>query len=184
MKKKIDRLDENKTGSQDTVKMGKRAEESLRESEGKYRDILENMEEGYFESDLAGNFTFFNDTVCRVMGYRKEELMGMNNRQHTDKKDLKEVFQAYNKVYTTGEPIKEFCWQIVTKDGSKRYIAGSISLKKDSSGKRTGFRGIVRDTTERKQIEEKLRREEQRFRSCRAIFRYDCSRESGRSSPL
>ncbi|PKN52719.1 MAG: hypothetical protein CVU55_05690 [Deltaproteobacteria bacterium HGW-Deltaproteobacteria-13] len=165
MKKKNNEAHKNKTGSQHTANLDKRAEESLRESEEKYRDILENMEEGYFETDLAGNFTFFNETVCRVMGYNKEELMGMNNRQHTDEKDLKEVFQAYNKVYTTGEPIKEFCWQAVTKDGYKRYIAGSISLKKDSSGKPTGFRGIVRDTTERKQIEEKLRREEQRFRA-------------------
>ena len=128
----------------------------LQQSEEKHRTILENMEEGYFEVDLAGNFTFFNDTVCRVLGYSKDELIGMNNKQYTDKKDLKEVFEAYNKVYITGEPIREFCWQIISKDGYKKYIAGSISLKKDSSGKPTGFRGIVHDTTERKRAESQM----------------------------
>jgi diguanylate cyclase (GGDEF)-like protein/PAS domain S-box-containing protein len=142
----------------------KQIEDSLRLSEEKYRTILENIEEGYFEVDLTGKFTFINDTMCRVTGYTKDELIGMDNRQYTAKEDLKEVFQAYNKVYTTGEPIKEFCWQITNKDGSKRYIAGSISLIKNLSRKPTGFRGIIRDTTERKLSEELLRESEKRYR--------------------
>ena len=82
----------------------KRSEKAQRESEEKYRTILENIQEGYFETDLAGNLTFFNDSVCRIHGYPKEELMGMNNRQYTDKETAKKVFQAFNKVYNTGEP--------------------------------------------------------------------------------
>ncbi|MGA9111614.1 MAG: PAS domain S-box protein, partial [Smithella sp.] len=142
----------------------KQIEDSLRLSEEKYRTILENIEEGYFEIDLTGKFTFINDTMCRITGYAKDELIGMGNRQYMANEDLKEVFQAYNKVYTTGEPIKEFCCQIINKDGSKRYMAGSISLIKNLSGKPTGFRGIVRDTTERKLNEELLRESEKRYR--------------------
>ncbi len=134
----------------------KLAEEKLHQSEARYRTILEDIQEGYFETDLAGNFTFFNDTVCRAMGYSREELMGMSNRQYTDQEELKQVFQAYNRVYTTGEPIKELVWKITRQDGTKRYIEGFISLLKDSSGKPIGFRGITRDITERKQGEEKL----------------------------
>jgi PAS domain S-box-containing protein len=44
-------------------------EESLRQNEEKYRNILESIVEGYFEVDLAGNFTFFNDSMCRIWGY-------------------------------------------------------------------------------------------------------------------
>lgn len=138
-------------------KRQREAEEALHQSEEKYRTILENMQEGYFEVDLTGNFTFVNSSVCRELGYSKDELIGMNNRQYTDNEDSKEVFQAYNKVYTTGEPLRELCWQVIRKDGSKRYIAGSISLKKDLSGKPTGFRGIARDTTERRLEEVKLK---------------------------
>jgi PAS domain S-box-containing protein len=49
----------------------KRAEEGLRESEEKYRTILENIEDGYYEVDLAGNFTFLNDSMCRIAAYPK-----------------------------------------------------------------------------------------------------------------
>ncbi len=130
--------------------------EALRQSEEKYRSILETIQEGYFEVDFAGNFTFFNDSLCRNLGYSKEELMGMNNRQYTDKEYSKKLFQAFNKVYNTGEPTEGFDWQIIRKDGTKRYVESSVSLQKDSSGKPTGFRGIARDVTERKQAEEKL----------------------------
>lgn len=134
----------------------KQAEEELKRSEEKYRTILEDIREGYYEIDLAGNFTFFNDTVCRVMGYAREELMGMNSQQYTDKEELKKIFEAYNKVYTTGEPNKEVSWQIMGKDGSKKYVEGFISLLKDSSGKPKGFRGIAHDITARKLAEAKL----------------------------
>ncbi len=130
--------------------------EALRQSEEKYRSILETIQEGYFEVDFAGNFTFFNDSLYRNLGYSKEELMGMNNRQYTDKEHSKKLFQTFNKVYNTGEPTERFDWQIIRKDGTKRYIESSVSLQKDSSGKPAGFRGIVRDVTERKQIEQQL----------------------------
>jgi diguanylate cyclase (GGDEF)-like protein/PAS domain S-box-containing protein len=133
----------------------KQMEKTLRQSEEKYRTILENIQEGYFEVDLTGNFTFFNDSLCRNLGYSKEELMGMNNRQYTDKEHSKKLFQAFNKVYNTGEPT-EFDWQIIRKDETKRYVEASVLLQKDSSGKPTGFRGIVHDVTERKQIEQQL----------------------------
>jgi len=82
--------------------------EALHRSEEKYRSILENMEDGYYEVDLAGNLTFFNDSLCRLYGYSKDELMGMNYRQYADKETAKKVFQAFNRVYSTGKTIKEF----------------------------------------------------------------------------
>ena len=135
----------------------KRMEEALRESEEKYRTILENIEDGYYEVDLAGNFTFFNDSLWRVLGYSSEELMGMNDRQYTDKENAKKLFQTFNKVYRTGQPLKESDWEVIRKDGTKKYVEASVSLKRDSSGKPIGFRGIVRDVTERKQAEEALK---------------------------
>jgi diguanylate cyclase (GGDEF)-like protein/PAS domain S-box-containing protein len=142
----------------------KRAGEKLRESEEKYRTILENIEHGYYEVDLSGNLTFFNDSMCRIWGYPKEELMGMNDRQYTDQENAKKLFQAFNKVYRTGEPHRECDWRIIRKDGTKRYLETSVSLRKDTSGKPIGFRGIVRDVTDRKRADEALRESEERFR--------------------
>jgi len=134
----------------------KRAEDALRESEEKYRTILESIEDGYFEVDIRGNFTFFNDSMCKISGYTKDELMGMNNRQYMNQENAKKVHQTFNKVYTTGKPDKGFDWEFIRKDGTKRYVETSVSLMKDAEGQRIGFRGIIRDVTEKKQIEADL----------------------------
>jgi len=142
----------------------KLSERAQRESEEKYRTILETSEEGYYEIDLAGNFIFVNDSVCRLLGYSRKELTGMNNRQYMDKETARKVFQTFNKVYRTGESTKEFDWEVIRKDGAKRYIEQSVSLQKDSSGKPIGFRGILRDITERRKTEELLKQSEAQYR--------------------
>ncbi len=143
----------------------KRAEEAIRKGEEKYRTILETIPDVYYEVDLAGNLTFFNDNIVFVIGYSKEELTGMNYRAYTDKDAAKTVLQAFNKVYTTGEPVKEIDWPITRKDGTKIYIDQSVSLIKDLTGKPIGFRGIIRDITERKEAEEKIRLGEEKYRT-------------------
>jgi len=135
----------------------KRTEEQLRESEEKYRNILENIEDGYFEVDLAGNFTFFNPSLCRILGYPREEMPGMNNRVFMDAENAKKVFRAYNEVYVTGIPTKGFDWETIRKDGARTYIEVSVSLIARPGEKPTGFRGIARNVTERKRAEEQLR---------------------------
>ena len=143
----------------------KRAEEALRESEERYRTILENIEDGYYEVDLPGNFTFFNDSLCRMLGYSRDEMIGMGNQQYTDEENRKKLFQAFNEVYRTGEPAKGFDWEVIRKDGTKLFGEVSVSLIKDSKGQPIGFRGIARDITKRKQAEEALRTEKQRFQT-------------------
>jgi PAS domain S-box-containing protein len=135
----------------------RRVEKSLRESEAKYRSILESITEGYYEVDIAGNFTFVNDSVCQMLGHARDELIGVNNRQYTDIENAKKLYQAFNKVYKAGEATKGFDWEVIRKDGTIRSVESSISLIKDSKGQPTGFRGIVRDITERKLSEEALK---------------------------
>ena len=147
----------------------KRAEEALRESEEKYRTILENIEDGYYEVDIAGNFTFFNDTLCDILGYPQEELMGMNNRRYTDPENAKKLYQAFNQVYRTGEPAKGLDWEIIRKDGTKRFVEASVSLIREAGSQRTGFRGIVRDITARKRAEQALHASERRLRESLAF---------------
>jgi len=164
MKKKSDKTRINKTVFREPAGLHKQPEKALDENEEKYQNILENMQEGYFEVDLAGNYIFFNDSLCRIHGYPREELMGMNNRQYTDKQVAKKVFKAFNEVYKTGVSLKEIDWQITRKDGIKRYIEASVSLREDSSDKPLGFRGIIRDITERKRTERILQENEERLR--------------------
>ena len=140
----------------DRTKELTRAAEELRKSEEKYRNILESIEEGYYEVDIDGNFTFFNDAMCKIQGHSREELMGMNNRDYMTEEAAKEVLKAFNKVYTTGKPAKNLGWETIGKDGTKSHVETSASLIKDSEGEPIGFRGIVRDVTERKIMEAEL----------------------------
>ncbi|MFX0066410.1 MAG: PAS domain-containing protein [Candidatus Hermodarchaeota archaeon] len=134
----------------------KRAEEELQKSEKKYRKILENIEEEYYEVDLAGNFSFFNDSLCQSLGYSKDDLMSMNNRQYMDEKTAKKVYEISNEVYRTRKSVKTADWEIVRKEGDKRFHEASVSLITGSEGEPIGFSGIVRDITERKRMEKEL----------------------------
>ena len=131
----------------------KLAENTLRESEERYRTILESIEDGYFEVDIAGNFTFLNNTLCKTLGYSKDELMGMNNRQYMDKETSRRVYQAFNRIYNTGEPLELFNYKIIRKDGTTSFLETGVSLIRNEKSERVGFRGIVRDITERKRAE-------------------------------
>ena len=140
----------------------KQAEEALRQSEEKYRTILESIEHGYLEVDIRGNFTFFNDSMCKILGYPRNEMIGMNNRQYMDKENARKVFQAFNKVYTTGKPTVGVDWELTRKDGTKRIVEASVSLIRDAGGEPIGFRGIVKDITERRKAEIERKTLEQR----------------------
>ncbi|MBW1701402.1 MAG: response regulator [Deltaproteobacteria bacterium] len=132
--------------------------EKLQESEEKYRTILENIEEAYYEVDNAGNFTFFNNSLCKILGYSRDELVNMNNRQTMDEENIKSLYEISDEVYKTGDSARIADWQIISKEGAKKHMEGSISLIKDSKGRKIGFRGIMRDVTDRKLAEEALRK--------------------------
>ena len=134
----------------------KQAEEALRQSEERYRTILEDIEEGYFEVTLAGRPTFLNNSMSKIHGYPREELLGIDYRHFTDEENAKKLVEAFNRVYRTGEPGELLDYEIIRKDGTKRQVEVIASLKKDLSGNPIGFRGITRDVTERKQAEEKM----------------------------
>jgi PAS domain S-box-containing protein len=82
-----------------------------------------------------------------------------------DENTAKIVFETFNNIFKTKKSEKAFDWEIIRKDGSKRSVEASISLITDISGKPLGFRGIVRDITERREVEEKLRDSEEKYRT-------------------
>ncbi len=133
----------------------KAVEEALRRSEERYREILDQIQEGYYEADLQGNITFCNEAACSLLGYTPREMAGMNFRRIY--RDPAQVFQIFNHVYQTGLPNRGFALEMIDKDGNIRYGELSVSLIKDENGKAVGFRGVGRDVTERKTAEEQIR---------------------------
>ena len=139
------------------------AEDALRKSEKKYRKIIEQMEDGYFEVDLAGNLTFFNDAEIKMLGYSRDELIGMNNRQYQDAANAQKAYQLFSEVYRTGHPVKASDFVIIKKNGTKGFHEITVSLIRNTNGKPIGFRGLSRDVTERRQAEEEKRNLEERL---------------------
>ena len=136
----------------------KQAEAALRESEENYRSILESIQEGYFEVDLEGNLTFFNESMGRIVGATTGELKHLNYKKYTTADTAKRMFEMFNQVFHTGRPAPVGEYDIIHKDGTMRTLELGASLKKDRQGKITGFSGVVRDVTQRKKADEELRR--------------------------
>ncbi|MCJ7514694.1 MAG: PAS domain S-box protein, partial [Dehalococcoidia bacterium] len=135
----------------------KLAEETLRQSEEKYRTVLNEIYEVYYELDLAGNYTFFNDALCRQTGYSRKELMGMNYRRYTPEEDVYFVYERFNRVYRTGQPMRWVPLRTITKDGGIIYTEDTVLPLRNEKGEVIGFRGLGRDVTERKLAEEERR---------------------------
>ena len=164
LKKKIQKLKTDKT-------MRKQAENEFHGSqnlpnlsEERYRNILDSIEEAYYEVDLKGNLTFFNPPFVGNLGYTKEELLGLNFHQFIDDEYVNKVIEVFNRVFLTGKSAKMNEWIIKTKSGDKLPVEASVSLMWDAEGNPAGFNGIIRDITERKRAEQSLRKSEEKYR--------------------
>jgi two-component system, cell cycle sensor histidine kinase and response regulator CckA len=143
----------------------KSAQEKIKQSEAKYRSILENMKEGYFEVDLKGIFVFINKAMLDLSGYSEEELIGMNFREIVDEKTADLVFNVFNMVFKTYLSEKVISFDAISKNREIRKVEISVSLIFNSDNEPMGFSGVARDITERivaeiekKKLEKRLQR--------------------------
>ncbi len=138
-----------------TINERKKAEQALKESEEKYRTILESMEEGYYEVDFDSNFTFVNDSMSTILGFPKAEMLKVNYREFMDEKNAQIVSENFAACRRTGKSVKAFDCEF-NKDDQVLFIEASVSMLQDSKDEPTGFRGIIRDRTEKKKLEMNL----------------------------
>ncbi|MFX1241493.1 MAG: PAS domain S-box protein [Promethearchaeota archaeon] len=147
------------------ITIRKIAEQKLKESEEKYRGILENIKEGYFEVDLFGNFTFFNDAICELQGCSREELLKTNYANFVDEDNKKKITEVYNNVFETGIPKSNFQYEFIRKNGEKITCESSVYLRCDPDGHRIGFNGLARNITEKYSLEQKIKDSEEKYRT-------------------
>ena len=143
----------------------KKMEETIHQSEERYRTILDEMEGAYFEVDLSGHFTFVNDANFHHVGYSREELIGANFQGQVAKEDVETVYNAFNKIYRTGKSERGIFYKVMRKDGTTGFAETSGFPLRNQKGKIVGFRGVARDITQRKRVEEALRQSEERYRT-------------------
>ncbi len=131
-------------------------EEDRLRSEKRYREILEEIDDGYYEVDLKGSFTFFNNAMCRILRYPPDEILGLNNRVFMDTENAHRAYATFNQVYLTGRPVKTFDWELIRKDGTRCIVETSVSLMRNDEGDPVGFRGTTRDITDQKNLQQQL----------------------------
>ncbi|NVM34662.1 MAG: PAS domain S-box protein [Candidatus Lokiarchaeota archaeon] len=147
------------------ITIRKIGEQKLKESEEKYRGILENIRETYFEVDLKGNFTFFNDSFLDLIGFSKSELLSINYRNFVDEENKNKIFRVYSEVYQTSQPKSNFQYQFRKKNGELVTCESSVYLRYDSEGNKIGFSGLARDITEKYILEQKIKESEEKYRT-------------------
>lgn len=138
------------------VSMRKSIEEKLHGEEARHHQILDNIDDGYYEVDLSGHFTFFNNVLPKFLGYTNDELMTSDFKKTMDDENVKKVYNVFHHVYLTGIPARLVEFESQKKDGTKAFVESSVFLIKDAEGHPIGFRGLVRDITERKKFQDRL----------------------------
>ncbi|MDX9827468.1 MAG: EAL domain-containing protein [Spirochaetia bacterium] len=134
----------------------RRIEEVLRQSEERYRTILDEMEEWYFEIDLKGIFTFCNDILANALDLSREELLGRNYREFVKKDDFDSLSKLFNEIFTTGKATRNFSYEFTRGNAATVHIEFSFFPNRNNSGKIVGFRGVGHDITERRRAEERI----------------------------
>ena len=130
-----------------------------------YRALLDSLEDGYFELDLAGRLVEFNRALSELTGYLPEELKGLSFRQYTDAETAQRLLRVFSQVYRTGTPVRKLGFEFMHKDGTHCSVEISVSLIREPAQRPRGFRGVLRDVSERKQAEAALARERNMLRT-------------------
>ncbi|HEC76392.1 MAG TPA: PAS domain S-box protein [Thermoplasmatales archaeon] len=134
----------------------KQMEEELRRSKEKYRILVETAQEGICVDDENDYIVFTNKAFADMLGYKKEEIIGMNFRELVDKRELPKL-ERQTKMRMEGKSSR-YEITLYTKDGEPRYVIVSAAPLLDTDGNYRGSISVNLDITERKKAEEKLKK--------------------------
>jgi PAS domain S-box-containing protein len=140
----------------------KRMEEALRESEERYRDLAENLNDAIFEFDTSGRMTYISSGMQEVSGYSPSEMIGRPFTQFVYPEDLPAVTERIQeRPFGNRQPSE---YRLLRKSGEVRWVQ-SLGRPVFAGDRVVAFRGVLTDITERKQAEDALRQSEGRYRT-------------------
>jgi two-component system cell cycle sensor histidine kinase/response regulator CckA len=139
-----------------------KAQDALRESEERYRRIVETANEGIWTIDTHSNVTFANGRLAEILGYRREEMLGKSLFHFLPKSARA---RAALRIERARHGISEETEvDVVRKDGTELWALIKTSPIRDQNGKYIGILAMLTDRTSHKQAEEALRKSEEQYR--------------------
>lgn len=141
----------------------KRAEDALRESEEKYRHLVENASDIIYETDASGYFRYLNPAAEKLSGYTVDEFIGRHYLEFIPSELHDALARVLGRQFVKKIPTISNETPMIAKDGHVLWLWQSVSLILDGDTV-NGFRVVARDITEKKQVEEELRKKEEQYR--------------------
>ncbi len=128
------------------------AEAAMRESEQRYRHIVDHAHDIIYSADAEGRFTFCNPTAVRLLKYSPEEFLGRRYMELIRPDYRQAVERFYGRQFVRQTPSTYFEMPVLTRDGSEMWIGQNVQVIIED-GRVEGFRAVARDITERKHAE-------------------------------
>ena len=140
----------------------KQADEALRESERKYKSLIDNFQDIILTINLEGKITFASQSIKEKLGYESVETINMTILDFVQEEDHQRIMESLQKGMK-GEKITDFQIQVITKSGKRLFFESSFSrVYKD--GEVVGAQAIIKDITESKRAEEERKQSFERMR--------------------
>ncbi|HET7766102.1 MAG TPA: diguanylate cyclase, partial [Burkholderiales bacterium] len=136
----------------------KEAEEVLRQSEERFRNLTELSSDWYWEQDENFRFTMFSDNLHRRLGPAMDSLLGKTRWELPTANMTEADWAPHRAALEAHQPFRDLQWQRIDEHGNMRVASISGTPIFDAQGRFRGYRGIGRDITESKRSEEVLRR--------------------------
>ncbi len=144
----------------------KRAEKALRESEERFREVLEVVEEVVWETNAEGRYSFLSKSARDVFGVDHDKAIGMKPTDFvTDEEERDAVIAFFRDVVAARSKFSDFQYRITTPNGRRIWVSGSGAPLLSPTGELVGYRGTAHDVTAKRQAEEALRKSEESYRS-------------------
>jgi diguanylate cyclase (GGDEF)-like protein/PAS domain S-box-containing protein len=137
-------------GTNSDITQRRQTEELLKQSEARIRSIFESAADAMFITDQEGHYQYVNHAAINMLGFDRDALMQMSIADITAEEDLKEVWQEFRQLLTTGALRSEF--RLRAKDGTLIPVDFNGNVLRDGS-----LLGVCRDITQRKQLEDQVR---------------------------
>ncbi|AGB01458.1 PAS domain S-box protein [Methanoregula formicica] len=155
----------------------KEAENALRESEEKYRLLVENTHDIIYLINHEGVFTFVSPSFTDILGYMPEDVTGQSFKQFIHPDDIALCEEALQNVISTGQRMTGVEYRVIHANGSVRVHTSSVSPILDKTGKVMTYMGNARDITEMKQVQNAIKESNRKLNLLSSITRHDVANQ-------